>query len=191
MLIETMPGWGYSLVDDRYKNHKGDIIDLGCFTWDWSAKFIKEGNKKVIGADPQENTAPGDAILFPGVVGPFTGVVKMDLNIDGQISSLVNAQVSNTYVDMLSWKDFCIRYGIEEVSILKVNIESSEYSLLASMNSDDFSKIDQIAISFHDWLHPNERIQKEAAMSILIKNGFNIQSIYPRWGWILATKRGN
>ena len=188
-----MPGWGWSLVDDRYKEHDGDIVDIGCFTWDWSMKFIvdEEIRKRVIGADPQETSAPGDnTILFPGVVGPFTGVVKMNLHPDnGQISSLVNAHDSNTYVDMLSWKDFCSRYNIDNISILKINIESAEYSLLASMNSQDFSKIDQIAVSFHNWIFPNETPQRESAINLLKLNGYNIQETYLRYGWVLAIKQ--
>ena len=42
---------------------------------------------------------------------------------------------------MLSWKTFCERFNIDNVSILKINIEGSEYSFLDSLDETDFSKI--------------------------------------------------
>jgi predicted XRE-type DNA-binding protein len=34
------------------------------------------------------------------------------------------------------------------------------------MDAEDFKKINQIAISFHDWIHPEQKSQTEAALSL-------------------------
>ena len=64
---------------------------------------------------------------------------------------------STIEIQMLDWKTFCNKFEIDKVSVLKLNIEGSEYPLLHSMDSEDFSKINQIAVSFHDWMNPKWR----------------------------------
>ena len=58
--IQTIPGENYSRIDPRAFEHDGCIVDLGCVHWNWSAPFI--GKKRVIGADPFEETEPAGEI---------------------------------------------------------------------------------------------------------------------------------
>lgn len=188
-LIETIPGKTWSRVHPRYKEHTGDIVDLGCLDWDWSQHFLREGGKRVIGVDPQEHIKPSGALLYRGVVGPFSGLVKLDTSHATSHSlSLNDARESKSYVEMLSWKDFCAFYKITSVSILKINIEGAEYPLLASMNASDFDNIDQIAISLHDWMTTDQHFQAVATRTLLDENGYELTRTHPGLGWILATK---
>jgi hypothetical protein len=186
VIIETIPGQPYSQVDARCFTHEGAIVDVGCLEWNWSNIFL--GKKRVIGIDPQEKPIEG-AELFKGFLGPFDGITR--LYGDGGSAS-VNKKTyhnseSNLY-DMISWKTLCSEFNIDKVSILKINIEGAEYPLLHSMTVSDFEKIDQIAISFHDWLDSDQSALKHASIELLKNVGFNVESIYPRWGWYLATK---
>ncbi len=72
--------------------------------------------------------------------------------------------------------------------MLKINIEGAEYPLLHSMTVSDFAKIDQIAVSFHDWMDSEQSDLKYASIKLLEKAGFKVESIYPQWGWYLARK---
>ena len=181
-LTQTIPGWDYSLVHKRYENHNGVIVDIGCLHWDWSNFFI--GKKRIIGVDPQENPIEGTE-LFKGIIGPFNGIAR--LKSDG-----IGAETSKTdegvLYDMISWKSLCYKYNIENISILKINIEGSEYPLLHSMDEEDFDKIDQIAVSFHDWLHPKWKNLTKSSLDLLQNHNFKIIQIYEKFGWYLALK---
>ena len=182
-LIQTIAGEDYSRVDDRAFTHNGCIVDLGCVRWNWSQLFI--GKKKVIGADPFEENIPEGVELFKGIVGSFDGLIKMSYQEDAShISSDVD---SGDWVPSISWKNFCSKFNITDISILKMNIEGAEYPLLHSMDTEDFSRIDQIAISFHDWMNPNWKYLTDASMYMLHQHGFKIEHIGP-YGWYIGRK---
>jgi hypothetical protein len=108
-----------------------------------------------------------------------------DKAIDNSLYSLDN---DSEYLNMISWKSFCEMYSIDNISVLKINIEGSEYALLNSMDASDYRKIDQIVISFHHWLNPEWGLLTEASLNLLRLNGFDIIKTYSRWGWYLALK---
>jgi hypothetical protein len=182
-LIQTIPGLGYSTVNSRCFDHDGVIVDVGCLGWDWSKLFI--GKKRVIGIDPQESATEATEI-FKGLLGSYDGICR--LYGEGIGASMNESNSESKLYDIISWKELCKRFNIDKVSVLKINIEGAEYSLLSSMTSDDFRNIDQIAISFHDWLDPNQNELKKASIKLLENEGFTVQCIEPMWGWYLATK---
>jgi hypothetical protein len=182
-LIQTIAGQDYSRIDDDAFNHSGCIVDLGCARWDWSMFFFDK--KRVIGVDPFEEREPEGATLFKGVVTGMDGLVQM--HHGGDASCISTDITSDSWINSMSWKNFCKLYDINEISILKMNIEGAEYPLLHSMDSDDFSKINQIIISFHDWLNPNWKFLTEASLYMLNNYGFKMQNIGP-WGWYLGIK---
>lgn len=185
MLIRTIPKYDYSTVDDRAFTHDGVIVDVGCAGWDWCEAFI--GKKRVIGVDPFEKTTPPNTELARCVIGAVSGSALMQT--DGDASSSTSYTTEDTIsVLMHSWKDFCFTYDIKNISVLKLNIEGMEYSLLHSMDSEDFSKIDQIAVSFHDWMKPEWSKLTLAAIHLLQMNNFNVHKLDSEWGWFLAIK---
>lgn len=183
-LIETIPGESYSRIHTRAFSHNGCIVDLGCIEWDWSKKLI--GSKRVIGVDPFETTIPEGAELFKGVVTSYDGLIKMKyLEFASQIAS---TQEDSEWYTALSWKSFCKQYDIDEISILKMNIEGAEYSLLHSMDTDDFLKIDQLIVSFHNWMNPKWKELTEASIYLLKRNGFSVIENIGPYGWHMALK---
>ena len=87
-----------------------------------------------------------------------------------------------------SYNNYVKRFNIDKVSILKINIEGSEYSFLDSLDETDFSKINQIVISFHDWLDPNLEYLTKSSLYLLKQNGYTIISTFKHLGWYLCTK---
>jgi len=186
-VIHTIDVRDYSRVLKRALNNDGAIVDVGCYTWDWSQFFI--GKKRVIGVDPIENTIPEGAELFKGAISSVNGNALM--NVDDVKSTIISKYVDSNNalkVELLTWKTFCNNYNIDKISVLKVNIEGSEYELLNSMTLEDLDKIDQIAISFHDWLVPEWRNLTEMALTKLKNAGFNLIKINESWNWYLAFK---
>ena len=80
------------------------------------------------------------------------------------------------------------QFNIDSISVLKVNIEGGEYPLFASMLASDFERIDQIAVSFHDWMLPGWKKNTTAMLALLDSNQFSIRELAPHIGWYLATK---
>ncbi len=187
-LIELIKGVNYSRVHKRVFEHEGCIIDIGCVTWDWSSNFL--GKKRVIGIDPFENTIPEGAELFKGVIGTTNGITWIDYNDWG--SSIINnkGSIFNTTISpMINYKTFCQTYNIDKVSILKMNIEGSEYPLLHSMDIDDFENIDQIVVSFHNWINPKWEYLTRASFVLLSEMGFELHCVNWQYRWYLAIKK--
>lgn len=186
-LMQAISGQNYSLFHTRCFEHNGCILDIGCATWNWSSIFI--GKKRVIGVDPFEKSTPGTEI-FNGLLGPFNGISW--LYYEGFNSKVVGNDVLNynsSLFNVLNYKEFCSKYNVDKVSILKMNIEGAEYSLLNSMDVNDFEKIDQIIISFHNWMNPLWDNLTLSSKYLLEKSGFELQTIDPTYNWVLGLKK--
>lgn len=179
--LYTIRDTPWSLVDDRCWSHPGCIVDLGCLSWDWSKIFI--GKKRVIGVDPQEAPIAG-ATLFPGAIAAQTG--RAALNTTGIAAHLIPA---TTGFETLTWADFIARYNIDDIAILKINIEGGEYDLIPALTADDFARIDQIAVSFHHFVNPAWRSRTEQCLQILAQHGYAIRETLKVCGWYLCVKQ--
>lgn len=189
--VRTIPEWDHSLVGTEALIHDGCIVDVGCIGWEWSEYFI--GKKRVIGIDPFADEHEGFT-LFKGLIGPFEGTAK--INNNGVESSTFNIKNSADYslhgseeFPVMSWKYFCKQFGIDKVSVLKINIEGGEYALLNTLDEDDYAKIDQIAVSFHDWINPKWKKLTQSALHLLQSHGYSVSKIYDDYGWYLARKK--
>lgn len=177
----------HSTVGKEALTHEGCIVDIGCLGWEWSLFF--RDKKRVIGIDPLV-TDPNGFELFTGILGSFEGTTNI---IDrgeetSKIRSFNETTVQEKEVSIISWKKFCRDFKINSVSVLKINIEGGEYSLLTSLDSEDYSKIDQIAISFHHWLNPNWKHLTQACLTLLELEGYSVTQINERYGWYLARR---
>ena len=116
-LQQTIPGETWSTFDWNSITYDGCIVDLGCYLWDWSTYWF--GMKRVIGVDPFEKTIPNGAELFSGVLGDKDCKVGMDKPDGHEIFGTINlSSFENGEYEMLSWKTFCKKFEIDNVSIL-------------------------------------------------------------------------
>lgn len=182
-LFETISGEDYSTVDDRCLYDNGCIVDVGCLHWDWSNFFI--GKKRVIGIDPFENEKTHTE-LFKGVLGTFDGSIFME---NRGIESTMIGQQGGEEVIVKKWKTFIQEYNIDKISVLKLNIEGAEYELLNSLDDDDFENIDQIAVSFHDWMVPEWKEKTNQCINFLKLKNYDMTKINESWGWFLFKKK--
>jgi hypothetical protein len=200
-LIQIRPSWYinpnqdvniWSRIHPRFDRHNGCIVDLGCLGWNknfdditsdnWAGYFF--GKKKVIGVDPQEN--PNEhSELFKGFISTFTG--KANLSSNGIGGAMIPNEMGE--YDVITWSDFKSKFNIKSISILKVNIEGSEWDLFDSF--DDFDSIDQICVSFHNFLpqfnNQNYNKKTEECIDKIIKNNFTMIDL-DIYGWKLFLK---
>jgi hypothetical protein len=145
----------WSRVHPRFESHSGCIVDLGCLGWNkdfndprsdnWAGYFF--GKKRVIGVDPQESPNP-HAEIFRGFVADFNG--RGRLVNQGVGASLISDPCGE--FEVLTFREFKKRFNVTEIAILKINIEGSEWGLIESLDASDLENVDQICISFHDFL---------------------------------------
>lgn len=172
--------WG--IIHSRAFTTDGVVVDLGCKKWDWSRSFL--GKKEVIGVDPIEDTIPDGAKLFRGIVTNCSGTIRM--NIDGESSTI--SRGGTTLVESITFDELCNKFSIDKISIMKMNIEGSEYSLLISMNAAHFNMIDQMVISFHDFLNAYNSKQTNVILSYL-ETWYTITNITNLYRWFLFLRK--
>lgn len=162
----------------------GAIVDLGCATWDWSRRFF--GNKHVVAADPFETDPKAAGVdFFQGVVTVVRGNVQ--ISREGTGSSTRRA-ANAVLVPAITLADLLERSGVDQVSALKINTEGSEYELLVSLSEQQISRIDQIAVSFHDFIGIGSSKTVEAVLGYL-RNWYDVAMIDGRWSWYLCVRR--
>src|SRR5574337_52907 len=168
----------YTTADDRVWQHPGCVVDLGCDPWDWSTCFI--GRKRLIGADPFASQLEGTE-LFKGVIGATHGTAT--ISCAGDASSIIQPSGRLKIVDMITWKEFKELFKIDQIALLKVNVEGSEYALISSLTDDYLAAINQIAISFHHWVWPAFTKLTQESLERLTNAGFKMQQTNEPWCW--------
>lgn len=184
--LEIAPNVGepWTRVHRRVWDHPGAVVDLGCASWDWSLRFFEK--KRVLGADPFEERTPAGAELWQGAVSATSGAVRLLRN--GHASSTRGAGFeTGTTTSVMTLAEILERWNIPEVSVLKLNVEGSEVEILMTLPERIFPRIDQIAVSFHDFLYGDHR-RTEAVLGYL-RNWYDVVSIDPRYSWYLCLKR--
>lgn len=137
----------YYKFDDRCLSHPGVVVDIGCLTWDWSLYFLDK-NKKVIGFDCLEKTQPDGAELRQQMILPYSGKCL----IYGDFAPYANVMNTSGGTDGVKYDVVSLDSVLSEFaimpSLIKMNIEGSEYPLLFSLKGPPS---DQLIVSFHDW----------------------------------------
>lgn len=183
--FETIPGQPHTTLHSRVWNHPGAIVDVGCAGYDWCKVFI--GKKRIIGLDPDLSVPKVPGVeLMQTQLGPFNGIVSFQ----GATNFNLEDVPALPLFPMWSWKRFAkAAIGPAGVAALKLNIEGSEWPLLASMGVSDFECIDQLAISFHDFAWPDMAGVSKALISYLESLGYHSKEIYKPLGWWLFWKQ--
>lgn len=177
----------WTRVHRRVWERPGAIVDLGCLTWNWSQRFI--GKKRVIGVDPFETMMPVGTELWNGVIAATSGTVRLTDNGHGSTTryALTQPFSGTRLVESVPLEVLLARAEVTDISVLKLNVEGSEPEILMTMPECLFDHIDQIAVSFHDFLHGHHR-QTEAVL-VYLCNWYKIVPLLASHSWYLALKR--
>jgi hypothetical protein len=177
-------GEPWTRLHRRVMEVPGAILDLGCLTWDWAHRFF--GTKRVVGADPFEVDPGVDGVeIFEGVVTVVRGTVQ--ISRDG-LSSSTHGGLNIVDVAAITFADLLERHHVDQIAALKINTEGSEYELLINLPERLISKIDQIAVSFHDFKGIGSHKATEAVLGYL-RNWYDVVMIDGRWSWYLCVRR--
>lgn len=177
---------------DRF--HSNDYaIDVGCGDYpDFSLYCAKKHGMRVIVIDPTrkhqevlkkiERANPLLKVL-PYALGHQEGVAtfyESTINVSGSLCSshqnIVKDPVVSYPVSVITLDQIMQCCGINQVKILKIDIEGEEYKLIETLTQPIVQKIDQILIEFHH--HAIEGITKRDTITAIHKmENLGMQSI--------------
>jgi hypothetical protein len=175
----------WTRVHRRVWDHPGAIVDLGCLSWNWSKRFF--GKKRVLGVDPFETETPAGAELWQGVIAASTGAAWISDSGHGSTTRGAKEATVADLVPARPLEEVLRLYNITDISVLKLNVEGAELEILMTMPERLFDHIDQIAVSFHDFLTGEHR--KTEALLVYLCNWYELVPIESLYGWYLGVRR--
>jgi FkbM family methyltransferase len=145
------------------------VLDLGGYKGQWSSDIFSRYLCRIHIFEPQpdhankiaQRFAKNDLIkLHPFAIGAEQG--EADLSVAGDGSSLYLPGVHRILVQVSTIETVLNSEGIDEVALMKVNIEGGEYDLLEGLTSNGLiRRIRNLQVQFHDFV-PNAQVRMEA-----------------------------
>ena len=128
--------------------------------------------------------------VIPGAFAGKSGLRDFYISSDTHNHSLfkiLTPQITKaSKVKTYSLDDFLKQEGLDQVSLLKLDIEGAEYEVLNSFNY--WQKVDNIVLEYHDFSENNH----SQLVGFLEKNGYKIKKTPSKFdkslGFIIATK---
>lgn len=189
----------YNILDDKIKNAKSLIVDIGahigCFsvyaaTLNSNAKILAfepdEGNYKLLKENLHLNNVKNVQPKNVAVTAE-EGTRTINISKDSHNHSFYNAEnkLSEKKVQTTTLRK--ILKNDAHADLLKIDCEGAEFEILRNLSEEDFKKVRTIYIEFHEFDDSMNRLELKM---ILEKNGFQTrisQSRYDdRFGFILA-----
>ena len=191
-------------IYDRYLKGKqfDTIVDVGANIGLWieyirnvakyKVIYAVEPNKKALEILQNSYADRTDIRIVPKAMSDVDGELEFFVDVDNStISSAVKYGSLNTSykVPSITLRSFLENTKIDKIDLLKIDIETGEYPLLASLEKSDFDKIDNLLIEYH--LIAGRTLEDvKHLVNILNRAGYNIvdRFMHSIGGFIFATK---
>lgn len=145
-----------------YKLNKSSLVfDVGGYEGKWSNEIYQKFNCKVWIFEPHP-------VFYKNLLERFSGIVqitvfpfglgskteKLALSDDTFSSSIFKINDNNEIsVEIKNITEFLQEQNIEEIDLMKINIEGAEYELLESLiKTDRISSIKNLQVQFHNFV---------------------------------------
>jgi FkbM family methyltransferase len=158
----------------------GVVVDLGAHRglFGKQMKTLFNSNCFLIEADPYlyRNIALDEKIkVFNYAIAGESGEIKFHLHHNPEentIKSHTGTGVKETVtVEAITLESFLKQNNLNDVNILKVDIEGAEFEMFKTLRDETLMNIHLITIEFHDWMM-NNTPEVEAIKDRMKKNGF-------------------
>lgn len=174
----------------------GVVIDAGANVGFFTYLCNYKGSKKIYCIEPdpypfyylnKNFKNQSNVVLINKAMTEKNEILSFALDLDGSVGSSAkkHTKADNSFVikkETITIKD--ILKIEEELNLVKLDIEGSEFEVIEDLTSDEFSKINQFFIEFH--FNPEKIVNK------LLENNYNVE--YKRYdthnevGFIYANK---
>jgi FkbM family methyltransferase len=195
------PGWAYDYeyLLEQYASHLGfqylpkqgdTVIDVGAGVGEELLIFSKlvgsQGKVVAIEAHPitfkallhnNKKNRLENTKLLNLAISDQTGKIFIEDSSDSLANKVLNERTSQSFeVDAISIEQLVNQNNLNEVNLLKVNIEGAEQLLIKGIGNA-LPKIKHMAISCHDFRFENEGIEffktKQIVLEFLRRSGFD------------------
>ena len=175
------------------------IVDVGANVGMW-IEYIKSvaNTKKIYAIEPNKialnilSDSFDDVDITESALHTSNDTLNFYTDNQNSLTSSIknhsNFQLSSK-VNGITIKTFVSNKNISKINLLKVDIESAEYDLFNSFDSDDFGMIDNILVEYH--LLDGKSMNDAKSLENLFKsNGYktNLREMTGVGGFIFATK---
>ncbi len=172
------------------------VLDIGAYNGEWSRQIMDAYNPSLYAFEPNpgifealKKTAANYPKMIPVCYGIGSETAKLKISRKGMGSSVFEHDGTDDGVD---WTDAEIKsvdevwkeLHLDNVDLVKINIEGSEFPLLEKMiETKLFPTVKCFMIQFHEW-HPNaysrrRRIRKE--LSKTHELDWNYYFVWEKW----------
>jgi len=171
------PGWKPETftVLDKFASTEKDILDIGCWIGPtvlyaasryrhvWAIDADKVAIKSLIN-NIAANKFEEKITVIPKVIYKNTGKVNFGTNLfipgaalGGSCSQIHEGLISGESINCLSFSDLIAQYNIDNLSLIKVNIEGGEEFILEDLLKYSLEKRVPVYLSFHFswWKQPD------------------------------------
>ncbi|MCR5486883.1 MAG: FkbM family methyltransferase [Lachnospiraceae bacterium] len=145
------------------------VMDLGGYMGDWTAA-LPNPDCRVYLFEPMKEFAEECEKRFAGrdnircfAVGLDASTHEAEISREEDGSSQYHSKGENEKAQFVDIEEFMDQHGIQEVKLIKMNIEGGEYDILEKLIADGrIRQFDHIQIQFHDIpeIHARERMKK-------------------------------
>lgn len=161
------------------------VLDVGGFRGDWAAKILDRYRCRLYIFEPvashlavinerfSENR--NVEVIAAGVAGQ-TSQASITLNGEGSSTVLDGGHTEN--IQLLDVADVFFRYKLDEVELMKINIEGGEYEMLERMYEKGLMvQVRYFQIQFHDFIEGAQ--EKLSSVRKMLSETHKVKYCYP------------
>ncbi|MDD5382427.1 MAG: FkbM family methyltransferase [Candidatus Margulisbacteria bacterium] len=120
--------------------------------------------------------------VINAAVGPESrSSVKFHISNDPEASSIIKSfsemevgARKEVEVQMVTLEDIFSACGLKQIALLKMDLEGAEWDVLDRFSRDDYERIDQLSVEFHDFNDSSLRQRTEACINRLKSLGYSL-----------------
>ena len=185
---------GHWICTNDINNHSL-VVDLGANKGAFSKKMVDEFKVTAFAIEANRrlcNEIKNDKIeVFNYAVTNADQLIDFYISDNDESSSIMEdfqgkwGNYEKITVEGITWKSLLKKLKLTErtIDILKIDIEGAELELIELMDKEDFNKIKQITIEYHDWLNSGLHERTVSCIRKLVKHGFLSYTDVPDHSW--------
>lgn len=167
------------------------VLDVGGYEGQWASDIFSRYCSTIYIFEPVQSFAEAikkrfkknqKIIVHAAGLSSITKKANINVSLDG--SSMVKVAGSSAEIDLIDVAEFFKENNIEEVGLMKINIEGAEYDLLDRMIEQNLiSKVENIQVQFHNFFPTAEArmLKIQSALEQTHKLTYQFKFVWENW----------
>ncbi|MCW6169338.1 MAG: FkbM family methyltransferase [Thermoplasmatales archaeon] len=162
------------------------VIDIGANIGDSTVYFVIMGAEKVIAIEPFPftfdllkknitiNGVQDKVKILNFAMGGKTEIIKISPAAKNTVGLRATEFPGGTPIKVITFETLTKDYNINN-AVLKCDCEGCEYDLINNMSNNDFDKVDEVLIEYHNGLNSlDEILEKNGYVTKIVRKGKNM-----------------